>query len=293
MSSLLEAFREYLQINKALRPESISAYMGDLFQFSEFVDGRLTEAGTEDVLRFLSLIDNKRTLNRKLSSINAFYRFCDSRELLTKQIKIPMARLPANLPKYLSYSEIMEGISKIDRSKAYGLRDYALILFLYASGCRISEALEVQKKDIVDGWLKIRYAKGEKERMVPLAPAATEAINEWLKQKNLNSSYLWTNARGEPLSRVSGYKIVKKYLGVSPHVLRHSFASAMILGGADLRVVQELLGHSSLLTTQIYTHIEKEQLRQTVTRYHPMRQNSTANSAFLHGDRQISSGQKQ
>jgi integrase/recombinase XerD len=174
----------------------------------------------------------------------------------------------------------MEGVSKIDRSKISGTRDYALILFLYASGCRISEALEVQRKDIVDGWLKIRYAKGEKERMVPLAPAAINALDEWLKRKDPGSSYLWINNRGERLSRISGYKIVKKYLGVSPHVLRHSFASALILGGADLRVVQELLGHSSLMTTQIYTHIEKEQLQQTVSRYHPMRRDAITASTL-------------
>jgi integrase/recombinase XerD len=181
-----------------------------------------------------------------------------------------MAKLPRSLPKYLSYDEIQAGLESIDRSRISGLRDYALILFLYASGCRISEALAVQRSDLNEGWLRIRYAKGAKERMVPLAPAALEALESYLARRDLGSTHLWLNNRGEPLSRVSAWKIVKKYLGVSPHVLRHSFASALILGGADLRVVQELLGHSSLITTQIYTHIERKHLAETVEACHPL-----------------------
>jgi len=150
------------------------------------------------------------------------------------------------------------------------LRDYALILFLYASGCRISEALSVQRSDILEGWLKIRFAKGEKERVVPLAPVATEALDKYLEAQDLSSAYIWLNYKGDPLSRISAYKIVKKYLGISPHVLRHSFASSLIIGGADLRVVQELLGHSSLETTQIYTHIQKQNLADTMYSYHPL-----------------------
>jgi integrase/recombinase XerD len=181
-----------------------------------------------------------------------------------------MAKVPKNLPKYVSNEEILDGINLIDRSKVIGLRDYALILFLYASGCRISEALNVQRADIVEGWLKIRFAKGEKERVVPLAPVATQALEYYLKEQTLSSPYLWLNYRGEQLSRISAYKIVKKYLGVSPHILRHSFASSLIIGGADLRVVQELLGHASLETTQIYTHIQKQNLADTMHQFHPL-----------------------
>ncbi len=182
-----------------------------------------------------------------------------------------MAKIPKNLPKYLSIDEIMNGLALIDRSKLMGKRDYALILFLYASGCRVSEALFARRNDLLDGWLKIRYAKGEKERMVPLAPIAIEALSQYIEAGDIRSTHLWLNYRGEVLSRISAYKIVKKYLGVSPHVLRHSFASALIVGGADLRVVQELLGHSSLITTQIYTHIEQKELKETVNRYHPLK----------------------
>lgn len=271
MSDILAAFEEYLSVNKALDGQTVESYIADLGQLEAHSSKPLLQLETTDILSFLSTFGNKRTLNRKLSSINGFYRFCHRQDFSETKIHIPMAKVPKNLPKYLNDEEIMRGLEQIDRSTLIGLRDYALILFLYASGCRISEALSVQRRDITDGWLKIRFAKGEKERVVPLASVALEAIETYLEETGIQSSDLWLNYRGETLSRISAYKIVKKYLGVSPHVLRHSFASALIIGGADLRVVQELLGHSSLITTQIYTHIQKENLAETINRYHPLR----------------------
>ena len=270
-SNLLQAFEEYLSVTKALDTLTISSYLSDLTQLSQMTDTTLTKLNTTEVLKFLATFDNKRTLNRKLSSINAFFHFCHIQDFTYEKIKIPMAKVPKNLPKYVSNAEILQGLQSIDRTNVMGLRDYALILFLYASGCRISEALCVQRSDIVDGWLKIRFAKGEKERVVPLAPIATEALEVYMQKQDMSSAYIWLNYKGAVLSRISAYKIVKKYLGVSPHVLRHSFASSLIIGGADLRVVQELLGHSSLETTQIYTHIQKQNLADTMHRYHPLK----------------------
>ncbi len=267
---LLAAFEEYIGVTKALDKQTVSSYLSDMRQFEAQLSKPLLSVENEDILRFLAGFANKRTLNRKLSAVNAFYHFCHTHDFSHKTFKIPMAKLPQSLPKYLSAEEIMEGLALIDRSTLAGERDYALILFLYASGCRISEALSARRNDILDGWLKIRYAKGEKERMVPLAPVAITALEAYLEASDLRSSHLWLNYRGGVLSRVSAYKIVKKYLGVSPHVLRHSFASSLIIGGADLRVVQELLGHSSLITTQIYTHIEQKALADTVHSYHPL-----------------------
>jgi len=270
-NNLLIAFEEYLHINKALEKNSIKSYLSDLKQLEEhFSTHDLLKLKTPDIFRFLMLFENKRTLNRKLSSINAFYNFCHQVNFSSTKINIPMAKVPRNLPKYLSFEQIQTGLSLIDRSDFLGLRDYALILFLYASGCRVSEALMAKRDDINKGWLKIRFAKGQKERVVPLAPVAIEALEAYLKEASLQSEYIWLNYRGEPLSRISAFKIVKKYLGVSPHVLRHSFASALIIGGADLRVVQDLLGHSSLETTQIYTHIEQKNLADTMHKYHPL-----------------------
>jgi integrase/recombinase XerD len=255
-----------------LGSNTTSSYLGDLSSLQEFIgDKKLTSLNSEDIIDFLSQFNNKRTLNRKLSSINTFFRFCHEYNFEHSKTSIPMSKLPKNLPKYLSNEEIINGIKSINRNTPAGLRDYALILFLYASGCRISEALNVQKGDIVDGWLKIRFAKGEKERIVPLAPIVIKALDEYLEHQDMRNSYLWLNYKGEKLSRISAFKIARKYLNVSPHVLRHSFASALIIGGADLRVVQELLGHSSLVTTQIYTHIQKQNLADTMKAFHPLR----------------------
>lgn len=272
MSDIVSAFREYQQINKSLDSQTIDAYVGDLSQLEEYSSKPLEKLDTTDIINFLSQFENKRTLNRKLSSINNFFNFCHKREFLDTKIDIPMAKVPKSLPKYLNFDEVMRGLESIDRSNTIGLRDYALILFLYASGCRVSEALSLDRSDIVNGWAKIRFAKGEKERVVPIAPIALEALSLYRESESISSSALWLNYRGDRLSRISAYKIVKKYLYVSPHVLRHSFASSLILGGADLRVVQELLGHSSLVTTQIYTHIERKDLQDTIYRYHPIRE---------------------
>lgn len=275
-ATLLVAFQEYLSVSKALEANTIKSYLCDLRQFqTHFQKNDILKLQTTDVFTFLSQFENKRTLNRKLSSINAFYDFCHKLDFSQSNINIPMAKVPKNLPKYLSFEEIKEGLNRIDTSKLLGLRDYALILFLYASGCRVSEAIlstrdDLNSKDPNNAWLKIRFAKGQKERMVPIAPIAIEAIENYLHKASIQSKYLWLNYRGEPLSRISAYKIVKSYLNVSPHVLRHSFASSLIVGGADLRVVQELLGHSSLETTQIYTHIEQGHLAQTINSYHPL-----------------------
>ncbi len=271
MSDLLIAFEEYLSVTKALDTLTVSSYLRDLGQLEEVSQKTLIKLDTTDILKYLSTFENKRTLNRKLSSINAFFHFCHKQDFTQEKIKIPMAKVPKNLPKYMSSKEILNGLKNIDRTTLIGVRDYALILFLYASGCRISEALSVQRSDIVDGWLKIRFAKGQKERVVPLAPIAVKALELYMEEQDMASSDVWLNYRGDVLSRISAYKIVKKYLGVSPHVLRHSFASALIIGGADLRVVQELLGHSSLETTQIYTHIQKQNLAETMNSYHPLK----------------------
>jgi len=272
VSDHLVIFEEYLSVTKALNTHTIESYISDLKQLIEFSQKPLLALDTLDILSFLASFENKRTINRKLSSINSFYLFCHKQELGENHIKIPMAKIPQQLPKYLHYEEIVSALECIDRSTIFGLRDYALILFLYASGCRISEALSIERRDISDGWLKIRFAKGEKERIVPIADVALKALEAYIEAVGIASSSVWLNYKGERLSRISAYKIVKKYLGVSPHVLRHSFASALIIGGADLRVVQELLGHSSLLTTQIYTHIQKENLAQTINSYHPLRE---------------------
>ena len=269
-SDLIEAFREYLVVNRALSKNTIESYITDITQFKEFVKKDLLSVDTIDFIEFLKNFKNRRTQNRKLASLNAFYKFCKELEFGEVKIKVASAKIPKTLPFFLEYEKIIEDIKKIETKSWIDLRDKAIILFLYATGVRVSELISLQKEDIKDNWLRVRFAKGQKERVVPIAPVALKALKEYLAARNDNSPYLFINYKKEAISRVSIFKITKKYLNVSPHILRHSYATSLILGGADLRVVQELLGHSSLVTTQIYTHIQKNHLQETINTYHPL-----------------------
>jgi integrase/recombinase XerD len=270
MSGELEAFLEYISVTRALSKKSVEAYKGDLTSIENELGKPLIGLETSSMLSLLSKYKNKRTLNRKLSSINAFFDFCYKNQFNAEQKKLKFSKIPKLLPQFLSFIQIQNAIKMIDRSSWLGQRDYALILFLYATGARISEALSLARDDIEGEWLHIRHAKGEKERIVPIAKVAKVAIDTYLASLEKDHKHVWCNYKGDKLSRISAYKITQKYLGVSPHVLRHSYATSLISGGADLRVVQELLGHASLLTTQIYTHIQKQDLKETVDIYHPM-----------------------
>jgi len=272
MSNELEAFLEYITVTKALSKKSVEAYKSDLTLVEDQLSSPLIKLDSKDVLEFLTRYENKRTLNRKLSSINAFFDFCYKNQFRDDKTKLKSSKIPKLLPKFLSYEEILSGLELCDRTNWIGLRDYALILFLYATGARISEALALKRDDIEGEWLHIRHAKGDKERIVPIAKVALDAITQYLNAFKYEKESIWCNYKGDPLSRISAYKITQKYLGVSPHVLRHSYATSLITGGADLRVVQELLGHSSLLTTQIYTHIQRQDLKETVEVCHPMKE---------------------
>jgi integrase/recombinase XerD len=270
MSNELEAFIEYITVTKALSPRTVEAYSGDLQQLEAVSKKPLISLDSSAVLSHLGELENKRTLNRKLSAVNAFFDFCYRSRFVSDVTKFKLSKLPKSLPKFLSYEQITRALEGIAKSDWIGLRDYALMLFLYASGLRISECLQMRREDFEGNWLHVRHGKGEKERMVPVANEALEAMQAYLDAAPYEREAIWINYKGAPLSRISAYKITQKYLGVSPHVLRHSYATALILGGADLRVVQELLGHASLLTTQVYTHIQKQNLRETVISCHPM-----------------------
>ncbi|MDR3163062.1 MAG: tyrosine-type recombinase/integrase [Helicobacteraceae bacterium] len=270
MKDEIDRFLRHCKVILGLSGATLAAYSSDLAQFDGFVKKKLHNLSGDDIYWFLSQFDNKRTLNRKLSAINRFLGWCYDILLTDENWAIKGAKLPRALPTYLTSETIERALSAIDKREWVGLRDYALIIFLYASGCRISEALSAQKQDISDGWLRVRFGKGAKERLVPIAPRALKAIDEYLAARDMASPYLFINYKGERLSRVYAFEITKRYLGVSPHALRHSFATALITGGADLRVVQELLGHSSLNTTQIYTHLEQRHLLESVSNFHPL-----------------------
>lgn len=269
-SKELEAFIEYITVTKALSKATLKAYESDLSLIEKENNISLISLENKSLLDFLSKIENKRTLNRKLSALNSFFDFCHKSHFNSDHNKFELSKIPKNLPKFLSYEFIMNSIDQINRDDVTGVRDYALILFLYATGLRISEALSIRIEDFDGDWLRVRSGKGEKERYVPIAKNAKKAINDYINIRDFDSEIIWCSYQKKSLSRISAFKITQKYLGVSPHVLRHSYATALILGGADLRVVQELLGHSSLLTTQIYTHIQKQNLQDTLNLYHPL-----------------------
>ena len=270
MSGALEAFLEYITVTKALSRRTVEAYRSDLYAIESESGKDLIKLDSLEVLKILSTIKNRRTLNRKLSSINAFFEFCYKSSFLDSQVNFELSKVPKTLPKYLSPKEVNRGLQMIESTSWIGVRDRALILFLYASGVRISELLDMKRDDLEDNWLHVRHGKGEKERLIPIADIALEALDKYIKASPFEHEYLWLNYKGKNLSRISAFKITKKYLNVSPHVLRHSYATSLIIGGADLRVVQELLGHASLNTTQIYTHIQKQNLKETINRCHPM-----------------------
>ena len=270
MSNLIEAFEEYLLVNRGLSKNSLQAYNKDITQLDAQLKKDLFTYESSDILEFLSTFQNPRTRNRKLASINSFFNFLNMLDFSSKNIKIPSAKIPSTLPIYLEHNTIMNAVESIEPKNLIALRDRAIILFLYASGARVSEAVNTKREDLTDGWLRIRHGKGDKERVVPVANLALIAITLYLNERNDTNPALFINYKKSPLSRISIFKITKKYLGVSPHVLRHSYATSLIFGGADLRIVQELLGHSSLLTTQIYTHIQKPHLQETLNSYHPL-----------------------
>lgn len=270
MKEAIETYLRHCKTVLALSAATTEAYENDLRQFCEATAKPLDRLECEDIYAFLARFDNPRTLNRKLSAINGFLDWRYDRLLTDDTFKIKGAKIGRSLPKYLSAETIERALSTVDQSDWIGKRDYALILFLYASGARISEALKAQIGDIEDGWIRIRYGKGAKERMTPIAKRALIALDSYIADRPFFSPSLFINYRGKPLSRVFAFKITQRILGVSPHALRHSFATSLITGGADLRTVQELLGHASLNATQIYTHLERSLLLESVNRYHPL-----------------------
>lgn len=180
MSGPLEAFIEYITVTKALGARTVEAYRHDLESLEAAAGRPLIELESAQVLGLLGGIANKRTLNRKLSSLNAFFGFCHSKRFRSEHARFTLAKVPKNLPKFLSFEAIESGIAMIGREKWTDLRDRALIMFLYATGVRISEALAVRHSDFEGEWLRIRHGKGEKERIVPIAASALAQIDDYL-----------------------------------------------------------------------------------------------------------------
>ncbi|WP_423145973.1 site-specific tyrosine recombinase XerD [Rubrolithibacter danxiaensis] len=291
----LKGFKSYLQVECALSANTIEAYLRDagrLFEFAETLPdqpsaGKIT---TEDLKAFLKWINElgmlPPTQARVLSGLKAFFKYL----LLEKCINYDPAellespRLSRKLPDTLSIYEINSLIDAIDLSKAEGMRNKAMLEVLYSCGLRVSELIGLKISNL---YLDIEFikilGKGNKERLVPIGSAAVkylqiylEEIRVHIKIKPGKEDFVFLNKRGSPLSRVMVFLIIKDLSDrtglkktISPHTFRHSFATHLIEGGADLRAVQEMLGHESITTTEIYTHLDRDYLKDTIIQYHP------------------------
>ncbi len=294
-TSYIKGFATYLQLEKSLSDNSVEAYLRDVEKLHQYAalqtEAMKPEAVTrEDVETFLAWLHeigmSARTQSRVISGLRAFFDFLEL-EQIVKSNPLELIEAPKigmRLPDTLSYPEIESIIEAVDLSKTEGHRDKAILEVLYSCGLRVSEliALRISYLFPLEGFVRV-IGKGNKERLIPIGKSALDAIEHYRQSLRNHQSvqdgsedYLFLNQRGRYLSRMSVFNMVKKYTStagirksVSPHTFRHSFASHLVEGGADLRAVQEMLGHESITTTEIYTHLDKSFIRNELLLYHP------------------------
>jgi len=277
----IDVFLEALAAEKGRSEKTLTSYASDLSLADNALKNGLLNATESDIQKYLnSLPDKASSIARKASSLRGFYKFLMLEKIITtnptKNIELPKRARP--LPKLLSVDEIDLLISSAGDIKT-SVRLRAMIELLYASGLRVSELCEMPMTGILGDHLLI-HGKGAKERMVPMHAGAVHALEKWLELRgDVDSKYVFPGAgKTGHITRDGFFKILKKCATlagidparVSPHVLRHSFASHLLSHGANLRAIQTMLGHEDISTTQIYTHVLPEQLRETVEQYHPL-----------------------
>ena len=293
--TLIRQFANYLRLERSLSDNSIQAYVRDVAKLKQFVDISNLDLGplhltTEIIQDFLVYIGelglSAYSQSRMLSGIKSFYAFLEYEEILLENPAelIDSPRLGRKLPDVLNIFEIEKIFEAIDQSKPEGGRNRAMLEVLYSSGLRVSELVNLKMNQIYFdiGFLRI-IGKGNKERLVPIGKSAVKYVKIYIEEIRCHlkiqpgfENYVFLNRRGKSLSRVMIFTIIKdlvKVTGiektVSPHTFRHSFATHLVEGGADLRAVQEMLGHESITTTEIYTHLDREYLKQIVEEFHP------------------------
>lgn len=296
--SALKQYLRFVQVEKGLAKNSVISYKNDLERYLRFVSrdlqihqlGGITVTHIENFLmELLSMELSVSTIARNISSIRSFHEFIVVEKLAdanpAELVELPKKAI--KLPEVLTAIEVEQIIDSADRTLSVGVRDAAILETLYASGMRVSELTNLEIDDLYFeiGFLKV-IGKGNKERLVPMGELAQKAVehyvenarNEFLNSKKPEKSKnrVFINQRGGPLSRMSIWNIVNKYAqkagiekNVYPHIFRHSFATHLLEGGADLRAVQEMLGHSSIITTEIYTHVDRSLLHQIHKEFHP------------------------
>lgn len=293
LSGDVQAFLNYVKGERALSPHTQAAYRRDLERYTEWVlNNRLDflSPTSQQLLDFVEFLQKKKlqpaSVARHLASLRSFYRFLklDERVRDTAVDLLSAPTLWERVPQVLSpeaVDRLLLGPIPMDR---YALRDRALLETLYASGCRASESASLKMADLnLDGGYCRCLGKGNKQRVIPLGSRAVSAIRSYLEQLRPKMvaerppvEHVFVSGRGVPLERTTVWRVVKKYVirqgihgKVSPHTLRHSFATHLLAGGAELRAVQEMLGHAGIATTQKYTHVDRARLRQLHQKFHP------------------------
>lgn len=294
MENYIEDFINFLIVERNLAANTIEAYASDLNKYVEFLISRgvdnFNKVQPTDILGYLTKLHGEKlsslTIARNLSALRMFHRFLMSENISdsipTDTISSP--KLAMKLPIVLDQFEIEQLIEQPDTTTTLGTRDRALLEFAYATGVRVSELISVKLSDLFfDDQLVRIFGKGSKVRIVPIGEQAIESVADYCVNSRLllvkaydNNGTLFLNNRGKPLSRMGFWKILRRYVleagivkPVSPHTIRHSFATHLIEGGADLRAVQEMLGHVNISSTQIYTHLDREYLKEVHRTFHP------------------------
>ena len=295
--SAIKGFKTYLKLERSLAGNSIEAYTRDIEKLYQFSQSERNELRPDnfvlaDLRGFINWISDlgmtATSQARILSGIKAFYKFLLLDDVIQSDPSelLEMPRIARKLPDTLSYEDIQSMIAAIDLSKPEGGRNKAMLEVLYACGLRVSELTELRLSNLSlnpdDEFIKVK-GKGSKERLVPIARQAIKALNIWIEQIRVHTNIqkgeedlVFLNRRGKRLTRVYVFLLIKELaekIGlkkkISPHTFRHSFATHLVEGGADLRAVQEMLGHESITTTEIYAHLDRQYLKSVITEYHP------------------------
>ena len=287
-STMIKDYRNYLRIERRMSPNTVASYCHDVEGFLNYVGYPPAAVTSEDITRYLGHVTDqglsKRSTARLLSSLRSFFDWCVQEDEIKDNPcdRVDAPKLGKYLPAVLSVEEVTAILESVDLKKPFGKRDRAILEVLYGCGLRVSEAanLRISHVYLDEGFVDV-IGKGDKQRLVPLGEVAADAIRSYLEDRPSPSErkyedYLFLNRFGKPLSRVSLFKLVKDQAiaagiqkEISPHTFRHSFATHLIENGADLRIVQEMLGHESILTTEIYTHIDTQTWHQSILAHHP------------------------
>jgi len=291
----LKNYITFLRIEKNLSPNTIEAYERDLNRYLLFLKQEIKIDNLNDIkqkhirkyIRTLNEVHLSVTsINRIFSSIRSFHNYLSGEEIMHSNpiLMLDAPKAPRKLPMVLSPQEIETILSAVDTMTNLGKRDLAILEILYSGGLRVTELCDLKLTDLlIESEMMRVTGKGNKVRIVPLGPRAIKCLNDYFKtvrpglaRKKQNNGKIFLSRNGKPLTRMMVWVLIKKYVGmtslkkeISPHTFRHSFATHLLEGGADLRAVQEMLGHSDISTTQIYTHLDKEYLKEVHRTFHP------------------------